>query len=121
MNEQLEDFAAKLMLIEQEARLVLEDLRSAGMRERVEHFLTVAQLLRARLNVASNVILAPQQPNEEQRDFAARLHQVESQAKLVLRDQPAGSVRDRLQHIATVAEMMRGRIAPGVYPSKGPH
>jgi hypothetical protein len=57
MNEEQEDFAAKLILIEQEAKLVMEDLRSSAMRARVQQILTVAQLLRARLNVASSVIL----------------------------------------------------------------
>ena len=62
MDEEHEDFAAKLILIEQEARLVMEDLRSGAMRERVQQILTVAQLLRARLNVASSVILPAQRP-----------------------------------------------------------
>ena len=61
MNEEQEDFAAKLILIEQEAKLVLEDLRPSVMRDRVQHIVTIAQLLRARLNVASSVIL-PMQP-----------------------------------------------------------
>lgn len=64
MNEEQDDFAAKLISIEQEARLVLEDLRAALMRERVQNILTVAQLLRARLNVASSVILPAQQPKK---------------------------------------------------------
>jgi hypothetical protein len=57
MNGEQEDFAAKLILIEQEARLVLEDLRPGPMRDRVQHIATIAQLLRARLNVASSVIV----------------------------------------------------------------
>jgi hypothetical protein len=61
MNEEQEDFAAKLILIEQEGKLVLEDLRPSVMRDRVQHIVTIAQLLRARLNVASSVIL-PTQP-----------------------------------------------------------
>ena len=63
MNEEQEDFAAKLILIEQEAKLVLEDLRPCVMRDRVQHIVTMAQLLRSRLNVASSVIL-PAQPRK---------------------------------------------------------
>ena len=111
MDEEHEDFAAKLILIEQEARLVMEDLRSGAMRERVQQILTVAQLLRARLNVASSVILPAQRPmNEEQQDFAAKLLLIQNEANFVLRDLPSGIVRDRLQHIATVAEMLLARI-----------
>jgi hypothetical protein len=111
MDEEHEDFAAKLILIEQEARLVMEDLRSGAMRERVQQILTVAQLLRARLNVASSVILPAQRPmNEEQQDFAAKLLLIQNEANFVLRDLPPGIVRDRLQHIATVAEMLLARI-----------
>lgn len=63
MGEEQEDFAAKLILIEQEARLVLQDVRPGAMQERVQQILMVAQLLRARLNVASSVIL-PAQPKK---------------------------------------------------------
>jgi hypothetical protein len=106
MNQEQEDFAAKLILIEQDARLVLEDLRSNAARARVEQLLTTAQLLRARLNVASSVILATQQPNEEQHDFAAKLAQISKEAQRMLRELPPGVVRDRLQHIATVGELL---------------
>lgn len=64
MGEEQEDFAAKLILIEQQARLVLQDVRPGAMQERVQQILTVAQLLRARLNVASSVILPAQQPKK---------------------------------------------------------
>lgn len=57
MNEEQEDFAAKLILIEQEAKRVLEDLRPSVTRDRVQHIITIAQLLRARLDVASSVIV----------------------------------------------------------------
>ena len=112
MNAPQEDFAAKLVLIEQEARLLLEDVSSRLARERVEHMLTVAHLLRARLNVASSLILSSQQPNEEQQDFARRLLQIENDARLVLDAVPLGVSRDRLQHIATVAETLRTRVSP---------
>jgi hypothetical protein len=48
--------------------------------------------------------------NEEQQDFAAKLLLIQNEANSVLRDLPPGSVRDRLQHIATVAEMLLARI-----------
>jgi hypothetical protein len=57
MNDEQEDFAAKLILIEQEAKLVLEDLPPGVMRDRLQHIVTVASLLRARLDVASSVIV----------------------------------------------------------------
>lgn len=61
MNEEQEDFAAKLIVIETEAGRVLEDLPPGVIRDRVEHIATVARLLRARLDVASSLIL-PAQP-----------------------------------------------------------
>ncbi|HZO03559.1 MAG TPA: hypothetical protein VFB93_20405 [Burkholderiales bacterium] len=62
MNDEQEDFAAKLTLIEFEAKLLLEDLEPGVMRDRVQHIATVARLLRLRLDVASTVILpAPPQ------------------------------------------------------------
>jgi hypothetical protein len=64
MNEEQEDFAAKLILIEREANLVLEDLHPGVMRERVQHIATVARLLRARLNVASSLIIPAQPPKK---------------------------------------------------------
>jgi hypothetical protein len=48
--------------------------------------------------------------NEEQQDFAAKLLLIRNEANFVLRDLPPGIVRDRLQHIATVAEMLLARI-----------
>ena len=56
--------AAKLILIEREANIVLEDLPPGVMRDRVQHIATVAGLLRARLNVASSVILPAQPPGK---------------------------------------------------------
>jgi len=121
MNEGPEDFAAKLVLIEREAKLVLEDVHSSLAHERVQALLTVAQLLRARLDVVSSLILAPQHANKEQEDFAAKLRSIEGDAKLVLGSLAPGTTRDRLQHIATVAQMLQARlgIPPRVSPSKG--
>ena len=48
--------------------------------------------------------------NQEQADFAAKLLLIQSEAQLVLRELPPGAARDRLQHIATVAEILRARI-----------
>ena len=61
--------------------------------------------------------------NEEQQDFAAKLLLIQNEANFVLRDLPPGSVRDRLQHIATVAEMLLAQIGttsgePKVLPRK---
>lgn len=64
MNEEQEDFAAKLILIEREATFVLEDLPPGVSRDRVQHIATVARLLRARLNVASSVILPGMPPKK---------------------------------------------------------
>jgi hypothetical protein len=60
MDGEQEDFAAKLTLIEWEANVVLEDLPTGAVRDRVQHIATVARLLRLRLDVASSVILPPQ-------------------------------------------------------------
>ena len=68
MNDEQEDFAAKLTLIEWEAKLLLEDLSPGVLRDRVQHIATVARLLRLRLDVASTVILpAPPQRKDEAR------------------------------------------------------
>jgi hypothetical protein len=64
MNEEQEDFAAKLVLIEREAKFVLEDLPPGVSRDRVQHIATVARLLRARLDVASSLILPAQPPKK---------------------------------------------------------
>jgi hypothetical protein len=48
--------------------------------------------------------------NEEHDDFAAKLLQIEEQANMALNDLPAGLTRDRLQHIAIVARMLRYRL-----------
>lgn len=48
--------------------------------------------------------------NEEHEDFAAKLQQIEEQANMALNDLPAGLTRDRVQHIAIVARMLRYRL-----------
>lgn len=62
MNEEQEDFAAKLMLIEREASVVLEELPPSVMRDRLQHIVTIARLLRSRLDVASSLILPKPPP-----------------------------------------------------------
>jgi hypothetical protein len=64
MNGEQEDFAAKLALIEREAQLAAEDLPPSVVRDRVQHIAVVAQLLKARLDVASELILKPKRPGE---------------------------------------------------------
>ena len=49
MNDEQQDFAAKLFLMEREARLVLEDLPPGLMRDRMKHIITIAALLRERI------------------------------------------------------------------------
>ena len=65
MNDEQEDFAAKLTLIEFEAKLLLEDLEPGVARDRVQHIATVARLLRLRLDVASTVILPASPPRKD--------------------------------------------------------
>ena len=48
--------------------------------------------------------------NAEHDDFAAKLLQIEEQANMALNDLPAGLTRDRVQHIAIVARMLRYRL-----------
>jgi hypothetical protein len=58
--------------------------------------------------------------NAEQEDFAAKLLLIQNEAKLVLRELPPGVPRERLQHIATVAELLRERLAvasTGILPA----
>ena len=57
MNEEQEDFAAKLELIEREAELAAQDLPPSTVRDRIQHIAVVAQLLKARLDVAAGNIL----------------------------------------------------------------
>ena len=60
--------------------------------------------------------------NEERDDFAAKLLQIEEQANMALVDLPPGLTRDRIQHIAIVARMLRYRLDVAqvvVLPSPG--
>jgi hypothetical protein len=50
MNNERQDFAAKLFLMEREAQLVLEDLPPGLMRDRLKHIITLAALLRERID-----------------------------------------------------------------------
>jgi hypothetical protein len=50
MNDERQDFAAKLFLMEREAQLVLEDLPPGLMRDRLKHIITLAALLRERID-----------------------------------------------------------------------
>lgn len=64
MNEEQQDFAVQLLLIEREAIFVLEDLRPGVTRDRIQHIVTIASLLRARLDVVSSLIL-PRPPMKD--------------------------------------------------------
>jgi len=50
MNNERQDFAAKLFLMEREAQLVLENLPPGLMRDRLKHIITLAALLRERID-----------------------------------------------------------------------
>lgn len=58
MNEEHDDFAAKLLQIEEQANMALQDLPSGLTRDRVQHIAIVARMLRYRLDVAS-IVLPP--------------------------------------------------------------
>ena len=45
--------------------------------------------------------------NEEQEDFAAKLELIEREAELAAQDLPPSTVRDRIQHIAVVAQLLK--------------
>jgi hypothetical protein len=111
----MDDFAAKLTLIEHESNVVLEDLPAGVTRDRVQHVATLVRLLRLRIDVASSLILPAQSAlNEEQRDFAAKLRLAQEEAQRALRELKPGMARERLQHIATLAELLRLRFpVPG--------
>jgi hypothetical protein len=51
--------------------------------------------------------------HKEQADFAAKLSQIEEQANSALQELPPGLVRNRVQHIAVVARMLRSRMEDG--------
>ena len=52
MNEEQQDFAAKLTLIEWEAKLAVDDLPPSVIRDRVQHIATIARLLRLQFDAA---------------------------------------------------------------------
>jgi hypothetical protein len=51
--------------------------------------------------------------HKEQAGFAAKLSQIEKQANSALQELPPGLVRNRVQHIAVVARMLRSRVEDG--------
>ena len=51
--------------------------------------------------------------HKEQADFAAKLQQIEEQANSALQELPPGLARNRVQHIAVVARMLRSRMEDG--------
>jgi hypothetical protein len=57
MNEEHDDFAAKLQQIEEQANLALADLPPGLTRDRVQHIAIVSRMLRYRLDVAAIVVL----------------------------------------------------------------
>jgi hypothetical protein len=57
VDDEREDFAGKLLLIEKQATLCAQDLPPGALRSRIEEIATTAKLLRARLDVASPAIL----------------------------------------------------------------
>ena len=57
MNDERDDFAAKLLQIEEQANMALQDLEAGLTRDRVQHIAIVARMLRYRLDVASVVVL----------------------------------------------------------------
>ena len=98
--------------MEREANLVAEDLPVGADRTRVEQIGTTARLLRFRLDVVPSAIL-PQAVNEEQKDFAAKVELIRKEASVVLRGLRPGVMRERLQHIASVAESVLLRLGVG--------
>jgi hypothetical protein len=67
VNEEQEDFSVKLLQIEQQAHIALEDLPPGELRNRIQFIATTAELLKNRLEVASDVILpgkAPSKPDK---------------------------------------------------------
>ena len=68
LTDERDDFAAKLLQIEEQANMALVDLPAGLTRDRVQHIAIVARMLRYRLDVASVVVLpsadsSPQNPN----------------------------------------------------------
>jgi hypothetical protein len=48
--------------------------------------------------------------NGEQEDFAAKLALIEHEANLAAEDLPPSLIRDRVQHIATMARLLKSRL-----------
>ena len=59
MNEERNDFQARLLVIMREAEALLETLPPGVSRTRAQHIATTARLLCARLDVAGSLILSP--------------------------------------------------------------
>lgn len=112
MDADNEDFSAKLLIIEWEANLVAEDLPLGAPRTRVEQVATMARLLRFRLNVVPGAILPREAVNEEQKDFVAKLTLIRKEGGEVLRGLPPGVMRERLNHVAALAETLLARLGP---------
>ena len=105
-----EDFFAKLLIIEHEANLVAEDLTLGSPRTRIEQIATIARLLRFRLNVVPGAILPGKPWNEEQKDLAAKLELMRKEASEMMRGLPPGVVRERLNHITALADLVLARL-----------
>lgn len=48
--------------------------------------------------------------NGEQEDFAAKLALIEHEANLAAEDLPPSLIRERVQHIATMARLLKSRL-----------
>ena len=103
MDEDQQDFAAKLTVIEWGANLVLEDSPPSPIRDCVQNIATVARVMRLRLDLASSRV---------QEDFAAKLVLIEMQTSRALDELPPGVMRDGLQRIAAVVRMLRKDVVP---------
>ena len=47
------------------------------------------------------------------RDFVAKLNQIEEQANAAIAELPAGMLKTRMQHIVVLAKTLRGRLEFG--------
>jgi hypothetical protein len=103
MDQDQQDFAAKLTVIEWGANLVLEDSPPSPIRDRVQNIATVARVMRLRLDVATSRV---------QEDFAAKLVLIEIQTSRVLDELPPGVMRDGMQRIAAVVRLLRQDVVP---------
>ncbi|HEV3011359.1 MAG TPA: hypothetical protein VGX52_20255 [Burkholderiales bacterium] len=64
MDEDHEEFAARLMVIEWEANILLEDLPPSAARDKVQNIATLARLLMLRLDAAPSLILPARTPKK---------------------------------------------------------